>query len=106
MVMDFPLIPYGSLCNPLRERVERLPQVTPDVPLSPKTAPTQTLFIKDFTPIRNTNFIDVEFQEGFDNPSANLPNWPDFRLRNAFNRYYQATEREQQKTLSTVDLFV
>src|SRR4030042_2312253 len=106
--MDFPLIPYGSLNTPPRERVERLPQFSPTLPPPPNTAPTQTLFIKDFTSIGNTIFVDVEFQEGFDpiSPSANFPNWPDFRLRNAFNRYYQAAERDQQKTLPTVDLFV
>jgi len=104
--MDFPIITSNPPNTP-RERGERLPQVTPEAPHPQRTALSQTIFIKGYTPIGNNDFIDVEFQEVFDHkaPSSNLSKWPDRSLRNAINLYYKAAQGKRLNP-HTIDLYV
>jgi hypothetical protein len=105
--MDFPLIPSRSSHLPFRGKTGLLPQPSPESSPVPQTASNPALFIKGFSPIGNTLFIDVEFQEitdRLDLPNR-IPRWPDFRLRNAFNQYHNAG-REKQRQQHIIDLYV
>jgi hypothetical protein len=104
--MDFPLIPSRSSHLPSREKPDLLPQPSPESSPVPQPASTQTLFIKGFSPIGNTLFIDVEFQEIADqlDLSNKFPHWPDFRLRNAFSQYHNLAKKKQP-TQHTIDLY-
>ena len=96
--MDFPLIPSRSSHLPFREKTDLLPQPSPESSPPLPVASTQPIFIKGFSPIGNTLFIDVEFQEVVD--QLDLPNqfprWPDFRLRNAFSQYHNVAKRNRR----------
>jgi hypothetical protein len=74
----------------------------------PLSAPAQKLLIKNYTPIGDTLYINVEFQEGFNQSDLSnyLLKWPDFRLRNAIGSYYKSAGGKQRKELHTVDLYV
>ena len=106
--MDFPLIPSRSSNLPFRESADRLPQPSSRTLHLPLSAPTQKLHIKNFKPIGDTLYIDVEFQEGLDQSELSnyLLKWPDFRLRNAFGCYYKSAGGKQRKDLHTVDLYI
>ena len=107
MLMNFPLIPSGSSQRPFREKTDLLPQPSPESSPAARTASAPTLFIKGFSPLGNTRYIDVEFQEIADplDLSNRFPHWPDFRLRNAFSQYYNLAQRKPQKQ-HTIDLYV
>jgi len=105
--MDFPLVPAVTLTTiPSRERAERVPQNNPETSPTPWAAPTQTLFIKNYKPVGDTVYIDVEFEEIFDqtNQSKRLLKWPQFRLRQAMNLYQKVAEGEQPKE-HIIDLY-
>lgn len=105
--MDFPLIPSRSSHLPFRGKTDLLPQPSPESSPVPQTASNPALFIKGFSPIGNTHFIDVDFQEISHqlNLSKKDPGWPDFRLRNAFSQYYNAGQKKQQKH-HIIDLYI
>lgn len=100
--MDFPLIPSRSSHLPFRGKTDLLPQPSPESSPVPQTASNPALFIKGFSPLGNTLFIDVEFQE---NLPDRIPNWPNYRLRNAFSQYHSAGQKKQQKH-HIIDLYV
>jgi hypothetical protein len=104
--MDFHLIPSRSPYLPFKEKPELLPQPSPESSPVPPPVSTQPLFIKGFSPIGNTLFIDVEFQEIGDplDLSNQFPRWPDFRLRNAFSQYHNAAQKKQ-RNYHTIDLY-
>ena len=104
--MNFPLIPSRSSQRPFREKTDLLPQPSPDLSPAVRTASTQALFIKGFSPIGNSLYIDVEFQEIADqwDLAKRFHHWPDFRMRNAFSQYHTAAQRKQRQQ-HTVDLF-
>ncbi|MBI4763154.1 MAG: hypothetical protein HY787_00925 [Deltaproteobacteria bacterium] len=105
--MNFPLIPSRSSHLPFRGKTDLQPQPSPETSPVPQKVSPPTLFIKGFSPIGNTLFIDVEFQEIADRLDLpiGIPRWPDFRLRNAFNQYHNAGQ-EKQRQQPIVDLYV
>jgi hypothetical protein len=104
--MDFPLIPSRSSHLPFQEKKDLSPQSSPESPLVPQLASTHPILIKSFSPVRNTLFIDVEYQEIADQMdlSTRFPRWPDFKLRNAFSQYHNSAQKKQRK-LHTIDLY-
>lgn len=106
--MGLSLIPSRSTNLPFRENADRLPQPYPKTPHHPLSVPTQKLLIKNFTPIGDTGYIDVEFQEGFDQRTLSnyLLKWSDFRIRNAIVSYFRSAGGKQRKEHHTVDLYV
>jgi hypothetical protein len=107
-MMDLSLIPSRSTNLPFRESTDRLPQPSSRTFRHPETTLTQKLLIKNYTPIGDTLYIDVEFQEGFNQSDLSnyLLKWPDFRIRNAIGCYYKSAGGKQRKELHTVDLYV
>jgi hypothetical protein len=107
MLMNFPLIPSGSSQRPFREKTDLLPQPSPESSPASQTASAQPVFIRGFSAIGNTRYIDVEFQEIADplDLSDRFPRSPDFRFRNAFNQYHNLAQRKPQKQ-HAIDLYV
>jgi len=81
-------------------------QISPE-PLNPKNNPSQTIFIKRFRPVVKNDYIDVEFQEVFDQktPSSNLPKGQTGLPRNAISFYYKAAQGNRPDP-HTIDLYV
>lgn len=107
-MMELSLIPSRSSNLPYRENADRLPQPSPRAFHSPLSALAQKLLVKNYTPMGDSLYIDVEYQEGFTQSDLSnyLLKWPDFRLRNAIGSYYKSAGGKQQKELHTVDLYV
>jgi hypothetical protein len=105
--MDFPLIPSRSSHLPFQEKKDLSPQSSPESPLVPQLLATHPALIRSFSPMGNTLFIDVEFQEISDqlDLSTRFPRLPDFKLRSAFSKYQNAAQKKQ-RNLHTIDLYV
>lgn len=106
MLMNFPLIPSGSTQRHFREKTDLLPQTSQDRSPAAQTLLAQPPIIKSFSPIGNTGYIDVEFQEISDQLelSDRFRRCPDFRLRNAFSQYHYFARRKPRQ-LHTIDLY-
>jgi hypothetical protein len=106
--MELSLLPSRSSYLPYRENADRLLQPSLKAPHHPLSDPIQGLLIKNFTPIGNTGYVDVEFQEDFDQRALSkyLLKWSDFRIRNAIVSYFRSAGGKQQKDLHTVDIYV
>jgi hypothetical protein len=104
--MDFPLIPSRSSHHPFREKTDLVPLPSPESSPPAKQVSAQPLYIKGFSPIGNTRYIDVEFQEISDpwDLADRFAHWPDFRFRNAFSQYHN-TAGKNRPNQHTIDLY-